>query len=438
MANSHNGFTLVNTMSTNLNLSEKSEKPTKPIVIFPGIKKGANFDQLNNITSISKNVYPVSKNLRFKLADTKNSFIAFVLIPVLIISAYLFVIANDQYSSTASFAVRASTDTPSAGDILGIFQRSGNSSTKSDTYILMDYLHGDEMIFHVDEQVNLDSVYKMRGLDFFYSLSSNLPIESKRNFWKSVVSANYNPNTEIVEIEVKAFNPNDAKKITDILVKKSSSLINNLSSKIQKDSISLAEMGLAKSEIKLKQVQKQLRTLRENTQTINPQQVLSLDANLLATLQSELIKVEGEIAILKGKVSNESYPLRQRIEKLDVLKKQILAEKSKLGIGQEKNSDSFINKEPNSTLAGLTGVFEDLLIEKEFAEKSYIASLASLESAKLEAQKQQRYLAIFQRPIPAQSAEYPRRYIIVISSLIIFSILWGIARLVYANLTSRR
>jgi capsular polysaccharide transport system permease protein len=62
--------------------------------------------------------------------------------------------------------------------------------------------------------------------------------------------------------------------------------------------------------------------------------------------------------------------------------------------------------------------FTELSVEQEFAVKAYTTSLAALETAMQEAQKQERYFAVYVPPREPEIALYP---LSIINTIIVFA-----------------
>ncbi|MEZ5868621.1 MAG: hypothetical protein R3D46_09300 [Defluviimonas denitrificans] len=82
--------------------------------------------------------------------------------------------------------------------------------------------------------------------------------------------------------------------------------------------------------------------------------------------------------------------------------------------------------------------FESLRVDLEFAEKSYVTSLAAYDVALAQAQKQTRYLAPYIAPTLAETAEYPQRAMLLtlIGGFLVLT--WGIGVLVFYSVRDRR
>lgn len=74
--------------------------------------------------------------------------------------------------------------------------------------------------------------------------------------------------------------------------------------------------------------------------------------------------------------------------------------------------------------------YEELQVEKEFAQKAYTSALASLESARVEAGRRQRFLAVYEKPALPEYPLYPRKILYPVLLTVFAAVLWGIGVLI--------
>ena len=135
---------------------------------------------------------------------------------------------------------------------------------------------------------------------------------------------------------------------------------------------------------------------------------------LLAQMNSQQTNARAQLAeLIRNSPNSPQIPLIQtRIASLDKL---IAEQRAK------------ITGDNNSVATALTE-YERLDVQKLLAEKTLGSTLASLESAKLEAQKQQLYLETIAQPNLADYPLSPKRAIsfatVVVSCLLAYGIAW--------------
>ncbi|MDW9411432.1 RkpR, polysaccharide export protein [Sinorhizobium meliloti] len=373
------------------------------------------------------------KKLHWRHAVIGASFLGIVAVPATLASLYMAFIASDQYHSTASFAVR-SIEGGVSSDILGMFTQASGSSTISDSYILMDYILSERMAADADRRFKLEEVYATRGLDYFYGIGSDLPIEDKLAYWRDMVTVNFDHASGIMQVTVKAFEPAQAQGIAQFIVDQSDSLVNSLSLSARNDVLRAAQDEVLAGEARLSKARAGLRDYRDKSQEISPDEGAKLAVQLIGGLEKELTKLNADLAAAKTQMGEDTPRIRVLKTRIGSLEQQISIERQRLGTG-ERNADSETRNSPD--VAGRIAQFEELETEREFAERAYTAALGSLEKARIDANNRQRYLALFIEPTLSQMAQYPAR--LLNSFLVTLGLLfaWGIGVMSYYNIRDR-
>ncbi|MDK1389770.1 RkpR, polysaccharide export protein [Sinorhizobium sp. 8-89] len=373
------------------------------------------------------------KNLRWRHAIISASFVGLVAVPATLASLYMAFIAADQYHSSTSFAVR-SIEGGVSSDILGMFTQASGGSTVSDSYILMDYILSERMVAAADRKFKLEDVYATRGLDYFYGIGSNLPIENKLAYWRDMVNVNFDHASSIMEVTVKAFDPRRAQEIAQFIVDQSDNLVNSLSLSARNDVLRAAQDEVLAGEARLSKARVALREYRDKSQEISPEEGAKLAIQLIGSLEQQLTQLHADLATAKSQMSEDTPRIRVLKTRIESLEQQLAVERQRLGTGERTSATEDRN---SPDVAGRIAQFEELETEREFAERAYTAALASLEKARIEANNRQRYLALFIEPTLSELAQYPTR--LVNALLVILGLLfaWGIGVMSYYNVRDR-
>ncbi|KFE33459.1 hypothetical protein [Thioclava atlantica] len=366
---------------------------------------------------------------RFRHKLVLLSFLLVVVLPSGGAGAYLWKRAADQYVSRLGFTVQR--EEPSAGaDLLGgLSSLSGNSS--SDTDLLFEFIHSQELVAELDRRVDLRSIWGRASEDVVFGLAPEVPIEDLAEYWRRMVRVGHGSGAGLLNIEVRAFNPVEARRIAQALLTASSEMINRLSAIAREDAIGYARDELGRAEDRLKGARTRLTAFRNAHQLISPEMELQSQAGILGTLHEQQAQVMIEIDLLRGMIRGNSDPrLRQAQRRLSVIEDRIRAEREKLGAregGQEAQA-----------YADIVGEFEKLMAERDFAERAYAATLANYDAAVAEARRKSRYLAAYMEPTFAQSAEYPRRIMLLLMTVGTLFLLWAIGALAGYSIKDRR
>ncbi|KQS65608.1 RkpR, polysaccharide export protein [Rhizobium sp. Leaf371] len=376
-------------------------------------------------------------NARLKLRHMViiATFFCAVLIPTIIAGAYMMFVAADQYHSTTAFSVR-SLESSQPSDLMGIFTQASGGSTVSDSYMLLDYILGPEMVQAADEAFDLDKVFAPRGLDFFYGLDHDLTIEEKIQYWKSMVSVNFDQSSGVLNLSVKAFDPSSSQALSRFIVTQSENLVNSVSDAAKSEVLRDAENAVLKTETRLGNAQIEVRKFRNVMQEADPTEGAKLAAQIVATLEQQLSVAKTELSVALSQMSEDSPRVKVLNSQIASIEQQLLQERDRFGDGHSGKKGR-VYADDATDVAGRLDHYEKLETERGFSEKAYTAALAGLEKAKIEASSRDRYMAVVIKPTLPQLALYPSR---LLNTLLVFAIglmMWGVGVMVFYNIRDR-
>jgi capsular polysaccharide transport system permease protein len=364
------------------------------------------------------------KRRHFIIAAT---FTFWVLLPVAGATFYLYAVAKDQYASNVGFSVRKE-EMGSAIELLGGITELSGSST-SDTDVLYKFIQSQQLVRAVGARLDLPSIYGRPG-DPIFTLGDDRRIEALARYWSRMVKVFYDSASGLIEVRVLAFEPQDALDISEAIFDESSRMINQLSAIARNDATRYAREELNLSVSRLKEARSATTAFRMRTRIVDPQTDMAGRMGLVNTLQAQLASALIDLDLLMESAGQNDPRVVQAQKRVDVIALRIDAERDRFsdpadGVGSEAYSN-------------LIAEYEALAVDQEFAEKSYLSSLATYDTAVAEGQRQSRYLATHIPPTIAQTAEYPRRRVLLalVGAFVLIS--WSIMVMIYYSLRDRR
>ena len=358
------------------------------------------------------------------------SFLLLVLIPGALGVAYLYTKAADQYHSTVGFSVHTE-ESSNPLDFLGAFTQSGGNSA-SDADILYEYIRSQQLVEEIASELDLVAIYNRAKDDPVFTLGQDPTIEDLHWYWEWMVSVAYDGGTGIIEVEARAFTPEDAHAIADAIVRRSTALINALSQEARQDAIRFAKRDLAEAEERLRAVRRKLRAFRDVEQIIDPTADVEQRMGLLTALEGQLAEALVSRDVLLGYAAPQDSRVRKLEDQIAAIEKRIENEKAKLGSGNGENAAEA------ERMAEVVGTYEELVMDREFAQQAYAAVLASYEEARTEARRQNRYLATHVGPTRAQESLFPKRWLLGLALVLFLLMSWIIIVLIIFNVRDTR
>ncbi len=356
------------------------------------------------------------------------SFVTCVLLPIVVSAAYLFTRAADQYASTVAFSVRTEAMATPIELIGGLADITSTGSSDAD--ILFEFIRSQEIVVKLDARIGLVEIFAVPDADPVFSFDPGGSIEDLTNHWRRVVDVIYDPGTGLIEVRALAFDPEDARLITSGVFEESARLVDALSSIAQDDMTAFARAELDRSVERLKTARENLTAYRSRTQIVDPSADLQGQMGLLISLQQQLAETLIDADLLRESTRAGDPRLKQANRRIAVIETRIAAERRKLGQGTGAGSDE--------NYASILSEYERLAVDREFAEEAYRAALAAFDQALAEARRKSRYLAAHIQPTLAETAEYPRRFMLIGIISFFAGGLWTLGVLVYYSIRDRR
>lgn len=391
--------------------SETAPKPPTVEPLVPG--------EAVKVSDIPDQMQPYRTAQEWRRFWTKLSFVPFVIVPVILGAVYYTFIAADRYAVETKFSVRLISGSASP-DLLGSLTGvAASASTVTDSYILIDFIKSRELIDKIRDRIDLRAVYGHENADFLTRFDPEETIEELREHLDDLISIYFDSSSQIITMEVQAFTPEDARRTSEEILRLGEELVNELSEKAREDTLKSAQGEVNRIEDRLRQNRADLRKFRDLQQEIDPAKTAESQITLLSTIEGNLSVSRAELANLLRFMQDDAPSVRVLKSKIQALEEQASNERARLG------QDSDLSRGANSTLSARLEQYEVLALEQEFSQKAYLSALTSLEHARLEADRQQRYLSAFVRPSTPQEALYPERALSVAILAFFVLLIWG-------------
>jgi capsular polysaccharide transport system permease protein len=359
------------------------------------------------------------------------SFLLAVILPTLMAATYLTWTAADRYGSRVAFSIR-SNQSAAPLEILGAVTQLGNSSVLTDGQVLYEFIQSQQIVETVRAQLPLETYFNRAPLDWVFSLGEDRPVEDLVDYWNRVVDVSLDPITGILTVEVRAFAPAEAQAIAAAILAASADLVNRLADTAREDAVRYAAVELAEAEERLRAIRVKLRVFRDIEQEVDPSQNARIAIALVAGLEEELSQARVQLDLLSRALDDTAPRIVLLKRQIDSLEVRIAAERTRLGSGMALGDDD------KRSLSQVVGEFEELVVDREFAEKSYTLALATYQQAQAEARRRNRYLAPHIEPTLSEEPEYPNRPLLVAALFLLALGGWSILVLAGYNIRDRR
>jgi capsular polysaccharide transport system permease protein len=371
-------------------------------------------------------VMPVNPRLPGPAKRRAMLFSALIVIglPTLVAGIYYAFFASDQYAATGHFIVRHRNDSAAMTGALSVLGLgTPPSGSTPDTMVVNDYMVSLQMIKDLGPLVDLRALYDKPQIDAWARLRPPwgrdfVSDENLRNYWQKMATVHFDQTTGLSRFEVRAFSAEDAKTIADHVFRLSEDLVNRLSERSQEDALALARREVESYRVRALESLDALLAFQERAQQVDPQGFAAARNEIQAGIEQELTQLQAQLDVLRKRLPEDAPGISQVKDRLNVVEKQLATERARSTVSVSGES-----------AAKILNDFEKLKLESEFATQAYMSSLASLESARVEAIRQNLYLETFVRPHLPQIPEYPRALLNTVLVFVVSFLVWAIGGL---------
>lgn len=344
-------------------------------------------------------------------------------LPTLVAAAYWGIIASDVYVSETRYSVRSSDVAPAANMLSAFLSPAGISMSAEDAKMVKDYIRSRDMLDQLQSKLDLRSHYSSKEIDWYSRLADDASAEDFLEYYRDMVDAKEANSAEITILKVRAFDPATAKTIADTILDLSEVLINQWSERITEDTLRFARSELAIAEENVRKTSEALTRFRNQSRSVDPGEETSAVLQIITGLQVSLAETRAELIETQSFMRSDSAQVRKLKAREAALESQIERERKKLA------------GESGTELARLIDGYAPLILDQELAAKQYSSALTSLELARAEAQRKQRYLIAFVKPDLPDEAVEPERAWNVLTVFFGALLIYGIGGLIWAAIT---
>jgi capsular polysaccharide transport system permease protein len=360
---------------------------------------------------------------RFRRIVTVLSFVLCVIVPAGFVAYYYQAVSVDRYVVESKFAIK-SPGASAPTDLLGIVSSvSTASSTVSDSYMIVDFIESRDLVDRLEARLDLRAMYSQTTIDPLMRLDTDSTKEDVVKYLSRVISVYYDTSSQILTLQVQAFTPEDAQRISTAILNICDELVNTISERARNDTMRSAEGEVTRVELLLAAHREKISAFRQTQQEVDPTAAVGQQIQLLGSLEGKLAAARAQLGALEGVLNNDSPSVKSLNRQISAMGQELQSQRARMGSGTQ---DVGATQGAVPTLTSQIGVYEDLIVDLDFLQRAYFTALASREAARIEADRMQRYLAAFVQPSLPEKSLYPKRTSNILIFIAFATMLWSI------------
>ena len=352
----------------------------------------------------------ITRRRRRRLLLLAARLCVFVLLPTLIAAYYYAAIATPLYTTQSEFVIQQAENQSAPSGMAGMF--SGTAlATSQDSVTVQSYLQSRDAMRRLDADHGFKAHFSAEGLDPLLRLDLDASSEATYRLYQRMVQIGYDPSEGIIRMEVRATDPEVSEQFSRALLFYAEEQVDQLTQRLREDQMSGAMESFEEAEARMRAAQERVMELQERYSMLSSEVEVSLLTTQITNLQTELSR---ERLALQEVMANPRPnparvdPLQRRIQNLE---SEIETLRARL---TEDSADG-------TSIARVSGQLTMAQADVEVRQMMLAQSLQQLEAARIEANRQVRYLSLGVSPSAPDEASHPRVFENSVLAFLIFA-----------------
>jgi capsular polysaccharide transport system permease protein len=350
----------------------------------------------------------MAKRRRRKLAAMCVRLFLFVFLPTVLAGIYYYVIATPMYSTRSEFVIQQAE--PKGAGLGGLF--SGTQfATSQDSIAVQGYLQSREAMQRLDTDIGFRAHFNQPQIDPLQRLAPDATAEAAYKLYRRNVKIAYDPTEGLIRMDVIAADPEKAAAFSRALIGYAEEQVDHLTQRLRADQMQGSRESYSEAEASMLAAERKVVELQEKYKVLSSEAEASLITQQIAALETRLTQDKLSLA----EMENNEQPNQARMEPL---KQRMVA------LQDEIRSLRSQLTENSAEGLSLAQVQSELLVAKASVETRQMLlaqSLQSLETSRIEANRQVRYLSLSVSPVAPDEATFPRAFENTMVAMMIFA-----------------
>lgn len=363
-----------------------------------------------HLSEIMKIQRDLARRRRRRTALLMTRLAVFVLLPTLLVGYYFGKVATPMFATNSEFVIQQAEPASAAGGLGGLFQGT-SMATQQDSITVQSYLTSRAAMVRLDADHGFKAHFSQPSIDPVQRLAPDATNEAAFRVYQDRVKISYDPTEGILKMTVIAAAPAVSQEFSEALIGYAEEQVDQLTQRLREDQMAGARESYESAENKRSAALADWLQIQQDVQQIDPigetaartQQISALETErqrLTLTLQ-ERMNVrrpnEAQVNALQGQINN--------IEGLIANLRNQMTDSTQTGTSLAARNTELRLAEENYT-------FQTMLAQQ---------ALTQMETARIEANRQVRYLSMGVEPVAPDEATYPKAFENTILAFLIFS-----------------
>lgn len=333
---------------------------------------------------------------------------------------YFFALAAPLYTADAQIAVRgkqALTTNTIFAAALGTQQPGAMEGAA-----LVTYVESSQMLKRLEASQHLRAQYSRFRPDFLYHLPAHASGRRFLRFYKGMVDVSHDTATGLIDVEVRAFDPQAARDTAGAILDNAQDFVGTLSRQMLSESTRAAQADVDEARAGAIKAHAALAAFQARSNRLDPGSFGTATQTSYFTLGNNIAQLRAQLASLRTYTTEQAPQVQQLRASIANLEGQ-----------QRELQQRLTGQAGGPTVLGQLGTFQRLSLDQQYADQRLTVAQSALDQARSVGQQRQLFIVPVTLPtVPDEPT--PRRWWGFFTVLAIAASLYVIARLAVASI----
>lgn len=384
-------------------------RPVTPIAVpIPAPLKDR--AEVNHAAEIQRMQQDLVRRRRRRSAFLALRLFLFVFLPTVLSGWYFYAVATPLYATKSEFVIQTAAAPTAHGGSMGGLQ-SSPMANMMDSIAVQGYLQSREAMLRLDRDLGFRAHFTGPAIDPVQRLDPGATAEAAYRLYQRNVRIAYDPTEGIVRMEVIAPNPALSAQFARALIGYAEEQVDHLTQRMREDSMRGALESHREAEADLLAARQRVVALQERFKMLSS--------------EAEVGLVTGQIGLLEGQMTTERLALAQMQSnahpnpaRTEPIKRRIATLQSQIA---DLRARLVRTDAAGESLARIQSDLRMAEAEAQTRQTMLAQTLQTMELARIEANRQARYISVSVSPVAPDEATYPRAFENTMVALLVFA-----------------
>ena len=336
----------------------------------------------------------------------------FVGLPTLLAGYYYYIVATPLYAARSEFVIQQSSSLAAGGATggLGGLLSGTGFATSQDSVTVQGYLQSRDAMLRLDRDLGYRAHFSDSTVDPIQRLDPDATSEAAYKSYSRNVHISYDPSEGLIRMEVLASDPAKAVDFSKALIGYAEEQVDQLTLRLREDQMQGARESFETAEAAMLAAQRRVVDLQEKYKVLSSEVEVELITAQITQLETQLTTDRISLQQMESNATPNRARMDPVIRRIAALENEIAALRARL-TDQGGGAQSIAVVQSELLVAQADVQTRQLLLAQ---------SLQAMEAARIEANRQTRYLSVSVSPTPPDEAAYPRAFENTVVALLIF------------------